>query len=429
MHGFIFLLLLFCLVAGKAEGAPPPAAEQAKTTAQAIFQRFHDRVVMIEVKPIHQNASSMSGTGFVVGHDGLLITNFHVANLVVWKPETYRMTYRKKDGGEGALTVRAVDVVHDLALVQMSEGHDAPLSFRAEPMAKGDVGYSLGYPLDQGSTIIEGIFNGVSENFHIPHFHFTAPLNPGMSGGPAVSSDGEVFGVNVAIDRQGQMMSFLVPARYAVALLSRYRAMASGTTIDFKQEITRQITEHTRELAKNLLANTAPMTPFPENYRFAHLDKEMFHCVSIHEEQEEWLYQMDTYGCRLNGNIFINDNIQSGSLNFSHGLLRNRGLNAYQFANLQNNHIFFDLGSGEREDVTPYECQEGFVQLKGIRAKTSLCAREYRLLPGLYDVKGYLLTVDDGTTALHSVMNLEGFPWESAMALIEHFFATIERSE
>src|SRR5262249_38351944 len=57
--------------------------------------------------------------------------------------------------------------------------------------------------------------------------HFTGALNPGMSGGPTVTADDLVVGVNVSTQRGGQLVSFLVPARFAAALLDRVRDQGS----------------------------------------------------------------------------------------------------------------------------------------------------------------------------------------------------------
>src|SRR5216683_720300 len=60
-----------------------------------------------------------------------------------------------------------------------------------------------------------------------------------MSSGPAVTADGLVVGINVATRRGGQLVSFLVPARFAAALLQRVRE--HEMTPDLHAEIARQL--------------------------------------------------------------------------------------------------------------------------------------------------------------------------------------------
>ena len=45
----------------------------------------------------------------------------------------------------------------------------------------------MGNPLDLGFTIVEGTYNGFVEKSYNPRMHFTGAINPGMSGGPAVT--------------------------------------------------------------------------------------------------------------------------------------------------------------------------------------------------------------------------------------------------
>src|SRR5438046_9463079 len=92
----------------------------------------------------------------------------------------------------------------------------------------------MGNPLDLGFTITEGIYNGLVEHSYNERIHFTGALNPGMSGGPAVTGEGNVIGVNVATRRGGQLVSFLVPARFAAALLQRVREQ--GPAPDLRAE-------------------------------------------------------------------------------------------------------------------------------------------------------------------------------------------------
>ena len=106
-------------------------------------------------------------------------------------------------------------------------------------LPKGERLYSMGNPLDLGFTIIEGTYNGRVEHSYNEGIHFSGALNPGMSGGPAVTAEGQVVGVNVATRRGGQLVSFLVLARFAEALLQRVRN--SGMMPDMRAGIARQI--------------------------------------------------------------------------------------------------------------------------------------------------------------------------------------------
>src|SRR4029077_10835207 len=105
--------------------------------------------------------------------------------------------------------------------------------------AQGERLYSMGNPLDLGFTVNEGTYNGLVGRSYNERIHFTAALNPGMSGGPTVTAGGLVVGINVATRRDGQLISFLVPARFAATLLQRARN--NETAPDLRVEISRQL--------------------------------------------------------------------------------------------------------------------------------------------------------------------------------------------
>src|SRR6266849_3371619 len=73
----------------------------------------------------------------------------------------------------------------------------------------------------------------------IPAVTVGPPLMPGLSGGPTVTADGLIVGINVATRRGGQLVSFLVPARFAAALLQRVREHEMPS--DLHAEIARQL--------------------------------------------------------------------------------------------------------------------------------------------------------------------------------------------
>ena len=134
---------------------------------------------------------SSIGSGFLVDADGLAITNYHVVSQVALEPQTYRLEYVAADGSRGQVSLLAIDLPNDLAIIRVDK-HDAPF-FRFDEAAmtgslpKGERLYSMGNPLDLGFTIIEGTYNGLVEHSYNERIHFTGALNPGMSGGPTVT--------------------------------------------------------------------------------------------------------------------------------------------------------------------------------------------------------------------------------------------------
>jgi serine protease Do len=98
-----------------------------------------------------------------------------------------------------------------------------PLRPSAEPLPAARAS-SLGNPLDVGFAVAEGTYNGPVERSFLPTLFFGGSLSPGMSGGPALDDQGRLVGVNVAARRDGEQVSFLVPADAVQALLARGRS-------------------------------------------------------------------------------------------------------------------------------------------------------------------------------------------------------------
>ena len=182
-----------------------------------------------------QDSQSSVGSGFLVDEAGLLVTNYHVVSQYALQPGRHRLVYATVDGVQGALELLAFDVVHDLALLRAAD--PAPLAGRGavalrpadEPLPRGARIFSLGNPLDVGFAVAEGSYNGPVERSFLETLFFGGSLSAGMSGGPALDEQGRLIGVNVAARRDGEQVSFLVPAAPVRALLERGRDAAPIT--------------------------------------------------------------------------------------------------------------------------------------------------------------------------------------------------------
>ncbi|MCB1693293.1 MAG: trypsin-like peptidase domain-containing protein, partial [Pseudomonadales bacterium] len=177
--------------------------------AQSLFARYHESVYQIRVIDNASNNKSSTGTGFLIDPGGLVATNYHVIASVVDNPEKYRIEVIDRDENVLLASLKNLDIVNDLALVKIDNAPGVPLHLRADASKKGDEVFSIGYPYDLGITVVPGTYNGLAPHSATRRVHFTGSLNPGMSGGPAFSDDGQVIGVNVAT--AGNQMSFLVP--------------------------------------------------------------------------------------------------------------------------------------------------------------------------------------------------------------------------
>jgi serine protease Do len=176
-------------------------------------------VVKIEVVETGSAAKASIGSGFFVTAAGEVITNYHVISKLIHTPERYRAELVDARGTRSPVRVLGVDVVHDLAVLRGELRPRTHFTLAATPIAQGSRIYSLGHPEDLGLSIVEGTYNGLLSHTLHPRIHFTGAVNPGMSGGPAITDDGAVIGINVATS--GDAISFLVPVERAIALVAR----------------------------------------------------------------------------------------------------------------------------------------------------------------------------------------------------------------
>ena len=100
------------LPAGLSAQQPSPSSATSD-----VFRRFADRVVKIQVMEGGSSAKSTIGSGFLVDGEGHVVTNYHVVSSVIVTPERYRAEVIDASGTPRVAKVLAIDVVHDLAVL------------------------------------------------------------------------------------------------------------------------------------------------------------------------------------------------------------------------------------------------------------------------------------------------------------------------
>jgi serine protease Do len=225
--------IILCAFAGFTLLSALSIAQEMLPETQKVFGKYSDRVLKIQVVEKSSGAKAVIGSGFFVNPDGRIITNYHVISKLVLHSERYRAELVEADGATRLLSLLAIDVINDLALVSADVKNVPFFSITAQPLQQGTRIYSMGFPHDIGISIVEGTYNGLMEHTLYEKIHFTAPLNPGMSGGPAINAPGEVVGVNVSsmIEPIGRPFVRTVPPEKFFGdldkLQSRVNAMAA----------------------------------------------------------------------------------------------------------------------------------------------------------------------------------------------------------
>src|SRR5215469_9443181 len=88
----LLLVLVLALGIRDAMAQPPVGAE-------ALYAAARPRLVQIRTLVTSAGRQASIGSGFLVGADGLALTNYHVVSQFALEPKTYRLEYEAADGG------------------------------------------------------------------------------------------------------------------------------------------------------------------------------------------------------------------------------------------------------------------------------------------------------------------------------------------
>jgi S1-C subfamily serine protease len=190
------------------------------------------------------------GSGVIISPDGLLLTNSHVMQAA------REAKLALSDGRIIEARVIGNDPDTDLALLRAnSDGLPFAALGNSKHLKRGQIAVAIGNPLGFESTVTAGVVSALGRSLRAQSgrliddvIQTDAALNPGNSGGPLVSTAGEVIGINTAVIMGAQGICFAVAsntASFVVTELIRHGRVrrasigVAGQTIPLPQRIVR----------------------------------------------------------------------------------------------------------------------------------------------------------------------------------------------
>jgi S1-C subfamily serine protease len=193
------------------------------TAVTDVVDRVGPAVVKVEAKPNPRSRRPAGhGSGVIISPDGLALTNSHV----VQGARDMRLT--TPDGRVVEAQVLGDDPDTDLAVLRAADARALPFApiGDSKRLKRGQLVVAIGNPLGFESTVTAGVVSALGRSLRSQTgrliddvIQTDAALNPGNSGGPLLSSRGEVVGINTAVIMGAQGICFAVASNTAQFVL------------------------------------------------------------------------------------------------------------------------------------------------------------------------------------------------------------------
>jgi S1-C subfamily serine protease len=202
----------------------PSVADAYESILPSVVHVRGMRAPQIDAEPLPE---AQSGTGVVIVDNGTILTNLHVVQGSAYIQVVFH------DGLESEAQVIGVQPEHDLAVLRAKTIPDDLMSATlrsTQGLRPGEPVLAVGFPFGIGPSVSAGVISGLGREYQTTDgkrvltnlIQFDAAVNPGNSGGPLLTPEGEVVGIvtgllNPTEQRVFVGIGFAVPIENAAA--------------------------------------------------------------------------------------------------------------------------------------------------------------------------------------------------------------------
>jgi hypothetical protein len=408
------------------------AAKTSTEETEEVYSRNEGSIFTIEIHTGNKETKSVLGSGYLIDNSGTIVTNFHVVDSFIEEPSRYFVRVKNKNGTFPA-TLRAFDIINDLALLHAEGVSGKPLKLAPQIPAQGSSIVSLGNPLGFHLSIIRGIFNGFAEKGLIDRMLLSMPLNSGMSGGPILNRQDEVIGTNVSIIWLSNSLSFGVPSSKIPALLAAVPLQQNQKA--FRDNIRQQLFKIEKSTSENLQRSLEQRSRTDTiQVGKSQMDRppDLFDCWDSTRSYDEHGISKSTYSCNLQFTPTIGETQEVASVELLVEHLSTRH-NSYGFYGFLTEHADAHHGTESKSLTgiknTAPECVAEKVKIGTLVWKINTCLNAYVDYPGLYDFAMVGTTLNRPKEALYLALHMKAFRYESFRDLSKAFLEKLRFME
>ncbi|MEJ2685812.1 MAG: DegQ family serine endoprotease [Gammaproteobacteria bacterium] len=226
----------------------PPGLNLPNVPEDSPFGEFFKKFFGDQGGQPHEYDAKSLGSGFIISHDGDILTNYHVVK------HADSIIVRLSDRREFKAKVIGSDARSDIALLKIDAKNLPTVKIgSSSKLQVGEWVLAIGSPFGFDHSATAGIVSAKGRSLprenYVPFIQTDVPINPGNSGGPLFNLKGQVVGINSQIfSRTGGYMglSFAIPIEVAMDVAKQLKAtghVSRGWLGVLIQDVTRQLAE------------------------------------------------------------------------------------------------------------------------------------------------------------------------------------------